>query len=310
MSGSDPDDETPGLPGLPGLPGPLVARGSLRRWRVIGSVAAIALLAASIVLIIGRRDMLTEARASLAHPSAPHAAVLGGGVLGCMVLTGALFSVLMSRYGRVGLLEMQALVAASALVNFLPLRPGLLGRVVYHKAVNKIPPIDSVKTIIQAACLSVSVSAVVAAAVWLSALTHWPLGILVLAPFPMLAVAAWNGSMRILAIAAMIRLAEVLLWALRDWAAFALIGSPIGADAALALACVSMIANLVPFVGNGLGLREWAIGLAAPMLIGCRLELGVTAELVNRAVEIVVVLVVGLAGAGYLTFLRRRSVST
>jgi hypothetical protein len=282
-----------------------------RQWpRILGSIAAIALLAASITLIIIRRDMLRAALASLAHPSAQHVAALAASVVVGMALTGLLFSVLMSRYGRVGLLEMQALLAASTLVNFLPLRPGLFGRVVYHRAVNRIAPIDSARTIIQAAALSVAVAGYLAGAVLVSVKTGSNLWAAALAPLPVLTVAACARRPRIIAIAATIRFVEVLVWSARYWAAFALIGSPIDAHAALALACVSMIANLVPFFGNGLGLREWAIGLAAPLLVGCKLELGVTAELVNRAVEMVVVLVMGLAGAGYLTFLRRRLVAT
>ena len=68
-----------------------------------------------------------------------------------------------------------------------------------------------------------------------------------------------------------------------------------------------MIVTLVPFFSNGLGLREWAIGLAAPLLTVYQLEHGITAELVNRAGELIVVLIAGLVGIAYLTHLRRKS---
>jgi hypothetical protein len=98
----------------------------------------------------------------------------------------------------------------------------------------------------------------------------------------------------------------VIVWAVRYHAAFTLIGSPIPPATALAFACISMIASMVPLSSNGLGLREWAIGAAAPMLTAYQLELGLTAELVNRAAELAMVTVVGLAGAGYLAWLRHR----
>ncbi len=60
---------------------------------------------------------------------------------------------------------------------------------------------------------------------------------------------------------------------------------------------------LVPTGGNGLGVREWAIGLAAPLLTDYQIELGLTADLVNRAAELVVIVVAGLAS---ITWLGRR----
>ena len=40
------------------------------------------------------------------------------------------------------------------------------------------------------------------------------------------------------------------------------------AATAVGAALVASAANLVPFVGNGLGIREWAVALAAPVLGG------------------------------------------
>jgi hypothetical protein len=63
---------------------------------------------------------------------------------------------------------------------------------------------------------------------------------------------------------------------------------------------------LVPIVGNGLGLREWAVGLAAPLLTPYVLGLGLAADLVNRATELVVILVLGLGGMAWLTWHARK----
>ena len=77
------------------------------------------------------------------------------------------------------------------------------------------------------------------------------------------------------------------------------------AEVAIAFACVSVVASMVPLFGNGLGVRQWAIGLLAPVLTTYRLELGVTAELVNLAGELIMLLLLGTAGAAWLA--RRRS---
>ena len=101
------------------------------------------------------------------------------------------------------------------------------------------------------------------------------------------------------------RLLELLLIAARYHAAFALIGSPIDTATATTLACVSMIASMVPFLSNGLGLREWAVGLLAPLLAACDMTQAMTADLVNRAAELIVVSIAGLAGLGWLMQHRR-----
>ena len=110
-----------------------------------------------------------------------------------------------------------------------------------------------------------------------------------------------------MALAGLIRYVEVFVWAARYYAAFKLIDYTISIESALAFACISMIATLVPFFSNGLGLREWAIGLAAQLLTEYQLEHGITAELVNRAGELIVVLIVGLVGIAWLAHLRRKT---
>ncbi len=79
------------------------------------------------------------------QPAASHLGLLLGSVLANLLLTGLLFTVLISRYGNVGRVEMQALIATATLLNFLPLRPGLFGRIAYHRTFNAIPAAASVK---------------------------------------------------------------------------------------------------------------------------------------------------------------------
>src|SRR5262249_9440774 len=58
--------------------------------------------------------------------------------------------ILMRRHGRVALGEMTCLIGAAWLLNYLPFRPGLFGRVAYHKAVNGIPIVKSIGATISA----------------------------------------------------------------------------------------------------------------------------------------------------------------
>ena len=276
---------------------------SNRPLRRAAAVIALLLLGGSVALVLSRRSQLADALQHLQSPSAAPVIVLVASIVAGMFLTGGLFSVLMRRFGRVGFLEMQALVAASALVNFLPLRPGFFGRVAYHKTVNQIAVRHSARVVIEAVVLSVIVAALVAGAVFASVQFDLNLWWCVLGIVPVLLAPAVSKTLAVFAFAGLIRYAEVLLWSARYWAAFALIGSPIDPGAALALACVSMMANLVPLAGNGLGVREWAIGLASPLLSESTLELGITAELVNRAAEIVII---AALGSGAMIWLMRR----
>ena len=242
------------------------------------------------------------------RPSSPLLVLLLACVLGNLVLTALMFSALMSRYGKVRLIEMQALIAAATLLNFLPLRPGLFGRIAYHKTVNEIRPVDTAKTIGQAIALSVAVAVCLTLCLVMVVQFQLTLWMVLAVPLALLACGSLVGSIRLWALAGLIRYVEVFVWAARYYAAFALIDYSISIESALAFACISMIATLVPFFSNGLGLREWAIGLAAPLLtVAYQLEHGLTAELVNRAGELVVVLITGLIGIAFLTHLRRKS---
>jgi hypothetical protein len=270
-------------------------------------VLGVGLLATAIVTVVGEHETIAEALDAVRRPSLGKVCLLVAAVAANVGLAALMLSVLISRYGRVAPLEMQALIAAAALLNFLPLRPGLFGRIAYHRTFNAIPAAATVKTVLQAVGLSVAVAAYLALALVVSGRGPVPLWMTVGLPVPLLAGAMVVRAPRVWVAAGLIRYLEVMVWAVRYHTAFALLGSPIDAHAALAFACLSLVANLVPFVGNGLGLREWAVGLAAPLLTTYVLELGLAAELVNRAAELVVILVLGLSGIAWLTWNARRA---
>lgn len=275
-----------------------------QRIRLIGVVVGLALMVAAVVLVVQRHEQVVAAFEAIKRPSPLLLMALPLCVLGNLLLTGAMFHQLMSRYGRVGHGEMQALIAASALANYLPLRPGLFGRVAYHAVVNRIPPSRSVRTIAQAilltACAALALMTIVLLAPLIASHAVW---IMLPAPAMLLLIvsAAWRApGVRPWCFAAMARYLDMLLWVARYALAFALVGAHVPVASAAACACVGTLATMIPFSSNGLGLREWAIGMMAAQLMAITLELGITAELVNRAAEVGVILLAGLAGWAWL----------
>jgi hypothetical protein len=270
------------------------------RVRMVGLIFGMALILIAIAFVVQQRDALEQAWQHIRRPSLLPLLILPIAVLCNVALSGVLFRVLLSRFGHVGWLEMQAVIAAATLMNFIPLRPGLPGRLLYHRAVNRIPLMKSGRTVIEAAAISIVVGGYLAIAA-IGAI-RWGINLwyLTIGPLPLLLASLALPRVRLWMLAILVRYIEVLVWAVRYACAFALIGSPIDANGALALAVVSMFATMVPLFSNGLGLREWAIGLVAPFLTAYTMELGIIAELVNRAAELVVISVAGLAGMAYL----------
>ncbi|MEX2218878.1 MAG: hypothetical protein WD749_08965 [Phycisphaerales bacterium] len=224
------------------------------------------------------------------------------------------FWLLMRREGRVSLLEMTCLIGAAWLLNFMPMRPGLVGRIAYHRAVNGIPVARSVRvtlvglaaaggaaltTLLIAAALGAGASG----SAWAAALSA-----------PVLAAGAVTGVLKgagsprwVYGATFVLRYLDTLVWALRYWVLFALVGSPIEFGGAVAVGAVAQAAMLIPLVGNGLGIREWAAGLTAGALPagvfdprGAPAAVGLAADLVNRAIEIAVAVPVGVASSLWL----------
>ena len=123
--------------------------------------------------------------------------------------------------------------------------------------------------------------------------TWWAL----VAPGGALAVLAWPASKLHphgwrSSIAAVCKYADMLLWVGRYAAVFALIGRPVSPTEALVVAVVSQVALLIPLAGNGMGIREWTIGLLAlwGYAGGATETEALLADVVNRSAELMVAL--------------------
>lgn len=236
--------------------------------------------------------------------------------LGNLVCTSATFHVLTNRYGRVPMWDMHLLMLSAGLLNYLPLRPGLVGRVAYHRQVHGVRATDSAKVVLSAlVCSAVGIVGMLLGAMAAAGLglSHQPAGwfLSVAVGLCCLLVGAVLRAHRAeerwwrFAAACGYRSGDMLLWAARYAVAFKLVGVPIGWLEATVLATISQAALIVPLVGNGLGLREWAIGLGAGSgllgragtaehELGDLATTGLTADLVNRAAEVIVLVPLGV----------------
>ncbi|MFO0827483.1 MAG: hypothetical protein U0572_04970 [Phycisphaerales bacterium] len=265
----------------------------LRRF---GPLIGLVLLGLAVAVVV-RGGGFGAALAALKSAPFGTIAILLASVLASVFLTGTVFWLLTCRFGPVPFGEMQALMASTTLANYLPLRPGLFGRIAYHKLRHDIRARDALRTVFEAMALSGLALGVAIPLLALGAKFGLPLLITLGAPALVGLAACVVAPFRALALAATLRYAEAMLTALRYHLAFELVGTPVSAQTSVAIACVSMAASLVPFVSNGIGLREWAIGLLAPVLTGYQVEQGIVAELVNRAAEVAMVIPTGLIGA-------------
>ncbi|MEY4118142.1 MAG: hypothetical protein RLZZ116_1470 [Planctomycetota bacterium] len=269
-----------------------------RLWlRIAGFVLGLACLLSAISVARDAREQFDAALASLRAPEPMLVAAVLVEVLAGLFLSGVLFWLLARRFARVPFGEMQAVIAASGFLNYLPLKPGFVGRIAYLRGRHGVRVSDSIRMIVEA--LALTATSAVASTLALLALRAagldggWSLLVCVV---PALLALQRRGRTMLLALA--VRQAEFSLWIARYWIVFRLVGAPIGLDTAVVLAAISVVSSLIPFISNGLGVREWAVGLLAPLITGDAVGAtqAIVAELAHRVLEIAVVAPLGLVG--------------
>jgi hypothetical protein len=321
---------------LPPLPAPWLARltrmasdgaqragRSSRLRRVLGFVVPVALLAAAFVALgsqddLNLRELVNKARTA----PLPVVLTLLLSSVGTIVLTAWVHHLLILRHGRVGFWEMTGVTLSSMLLNYLPMRPGMIGRVGYHRLVNGISLKDNIKVLLWSNLLVMLASGgllalCVGAALGLRICSNsvW-FALLALAPMAGFALLGWHAHRvrpaadpqvyrPILGMA--IRWAELHLWAARFWAAFQIVGVELGWGGALALAAAHTIALMIPISGNGLGLSEWFLGygmVAMPTALSVaavsNMEVGLAAGVIARGFEVIPIVPLGLLSGVYV----------
>ncbi|MFG0305977.1 MAG: hypothetical protein ACF8Q5_07150 [Phycisphaerales bacterium JB040] len=281
------------------------SRGRLRR--VLPVVVGVALLLAALWVVADHRASVLEGvRHAAGSPWWAVALVIVFPVVSIGTTSASLW-LLTRRYGPVGYAEMHALVAGAMLLNFLPMRPGLLGRLAYHKRVNGILVRHSVRVLIEAGVLSL-VSAGVLLGIGASGALGHSVGAdaFVLGMPYLLLLAVWWFARReplggVLAAGA-VRYLDMLVWTARYGLLLWMLGTPVGLEEAVVIASLSQVAMLAPTGGGGVGVREWTVGLVGGGL-GATLETALVADLVNRSAELAAAVPLGLVG---LWLVRRR----
>lgn len=281
---------------------------SARRWlRVAGLAFGLACFAGAIYTAVREKDEFAKAIEALRDPPPLAVVLVLASIAVGALLSGLLFHILMRRFGKVPFWEMQALISATAFANYLPLKPGFVGRVAYHRLRHDIRTAHTVRTIVEAIALSGTVASMFLLGLVASRAIGVPGEWALLAP-AVLGLGVYVPKVRSLSQALLVRQVELALWTLRYWAVFRLVGAPIDLETAIVLGSVSVIATLLPIVSNGLGIREWVIGLLAPMISHAPVSTSqaIVAELVHRVAELIVMTPIGITAILALVHYNRK----
>lgn len=290
-----------------------------RTTRLIASGVGLALFAAAVWVVASRWTDFASALREATHArwwTLPALVILPW--ISCALATG-MYHQLLNRDDpaapRVRYGEGLAVIACTWLMNYLPARPGMFGRLAYHKIVNHMPLRHSISmSIVAVTCAGVSVALLVLVALSVHALQGAPIAIAFALPLPavLMVVAGVLTRSRELPrrylFACAIRYIDVLTWLGRYVCAFAALGRPLALSEAVALTAVSQAAMVVPLVSNGLGLREWAVGLLAPVLpawmrTGPALSFNVSlaGDVLHRAADVLAAVPAGLVGSYFVS---------
>ncbi len=278
--------------------------------RLVGFVVGVALIAAAIQALASNRDDLDRAMDSVRNAPLWMLAAVVVLPMGNALIVSWSFWLLMRRLGRVPFADMFHLICSSWLLNYFPLRPGLVGRLVYHKLVHGV----SLKA-------SVAVSVALALMTGLAAGHMFAMGVafewgvlaglgifaaMTLAIYFFAGLVVEHTPARIFAkkdlrYAMLCRYADHAVWTLRFWISFAVVGAPIDLHTAILVAGAVQIAYLFPLTGAGMGVVEWAVGAVAAFAISSvSPEMGIAAALVCRVAELPATVISGLIGSAYI----------
>ncbi len=279
------------------------------RWRIVGSAIGALLVLAAIVAVVSNRSLLDTAVASARQASSWTVAILLGGALVNVIASAAGLRALLLRHGQVGALEMQAVIASSTLLNYAPLRPGLASRAAYHHLVNGIPVMATMLTVVQSMALALCGIAWLIVSAWMLRATggfggpQAAIAFIALAPAVgvMGLMTSPAGSWRrTIAVAWLWRCLDMAAWVARYHAAFSITGISLSVSDSAVAAAGAGAANLVPFVGNGLGIREWLVGIMGSSMHLWTMDAGLAADIVNRAGDLIVCVPLGLAALPFV----------
>lgn len=235
-------------------------------------------------------------------PLQPHlVALMAVAVTGSLAMTAVLFWVVTLSFDTrspVPLWRMTLLITASGLLNYLPLRVGMVGRGVYLFFKHALPATHYMMSLMVVLAVSLWVALVVAVPLGLWPLWGWWVSAGGLAVGALLTptiarrllmrrtVASWSWIL--------LKAIDLMVTAIRLRLAFAVFGQAIDWREALLVASASMLMGLVALTPNALGMREWAVGLVTAWMLPVAVGVGAMATLLDRAMEAVVFTALGV----------------
>lgn len=292
-------------------------RARSRRFRaIVGFVVGVALIVAAVLALTSNRDDFEHAMTSVRSAPLWMLAAVVALPMGNALIVSWSFWLLMRRLGRVPFADMFHLICSSWLLNYLPLRPGLVGRLVYHKLVHGVSLKASVAVSIALALMTglaaghmfaVGVSFEWGVLAGLGIFAATTLGIYFFAGLAAEHTPARIFAKKDLRYALLCRYADHAVWTLRFWIGFAVVGAPIDLHTAILVAGAVQIAYLFPLTGAGMGVVEWAVGAVAAFLItSVSPETGIAAALVCRVAELPATVACGLVGSAFIARARAK----
>lgn len=300
------------------------ARPNRRRLiiQVAGFVVAIGLLGGSIFYAVrdGNFQPLTQADPQWVI------ALLAVTLLSAVVINGFLFWLVHKPFADVDrpvrAHEMLLIISASALLNYTPVKAGLIGRAAYVKHRHGIGYAASVLIhLMIAGALFGSMLGMLGATVWRGRIDAWwwatvAVSVPTIAIIGAIAVQrmlprrvanaepdanpaalrhSFGWSVAHLSVWIVIGYALLLITAVRWWLVCKVMDQPVPVGDALLMAITHSASSILP--ANGLGMREWLIGV----LFGGNAPADFVAiSLIDRAAEAVVVIPAGLIGLWWL----------
>ena len=300
--------------------------------KIVGYTLAIGLLVASIWYALqGQR--LSDWWAMLRDDPWLTAGLFATVAVSSIVIPGMQFWLVTRPFvtGRpLSLAGMQALTAGGCLLNYTPFKAGMIGRVTYLKHFHGVGLRAAVFTNVLIGIIFVASSILtIAITIWRGefdlawwATTLGGIGILTgIAAKILQAVLpaampveprlrnSTGAAVAYLAPCFAFQLLGLYVTAIRWWLVFHILGRPIAlADAWLA-AIVHMV-TIAAGPANGIGLREWLIGIGGQLGginagLNMDLRMSMSAALIDRAIEAVVLILLGVLGLAFLRYMTR-----
>ena len=287
--------------------------------KIIGFVVGLALLGWIIYDAIA-----TQQFAGLSNASPWQYAALLGCTLISVAANGGIFWAIIRPVASVKLWDVQCVNAAVNLLNYAPIRLGILTRIAHHRRVDGLP-----YTILfgwyaaLAGLMFMTLGCVLLATLLRPQVDLWWLGILALLLIAggaacvavgshRLLAGRWQGASKMIAIpravalAVVLRLVDMAAYGGRLYLAISILGVPITQRDAVALTILSMVSTLTP-VGS-VGFREFAIAKIGPMLTDPSLSRHIDAAvLLDRAGEVAVFIPLGVAALWWMARAWRRA---